>query len=172
MNNCHKCKHAREVELGVYADIPWEKTPCAQCVSIGTQTPRPSHAVFYSFNDKIVPPQEPPPCGDPVQPEESELRERVAMAVYSIASLNVAEVVAIWNHMRGGKLEDAGKWLGVSKQRVQACLFSGLRKLGVEDVWQRTGAGRVAFLRRNNGAAKVGWRAKPRGGVDSFGGCS
>jgi len=29
--NCHKCPHARKVQNGAYAKIPFEQTPCAGC---------------------------------------------------------------------------------------------------------------------------------------------
>lgn len=31
--NCHECRFSARVRRGDYADVPWEKTPCAACLA-------------------------------------------------------------------------------------------------------------------------------------------
>ena len=63
------------------------------------------------------------------------LAQAVAATVYNVATLSLGEVVTVWNHVRGGSLADAGALLGVTKQRCNTLLHSGLARLGVADVW-------------------------------------
>ena len=32
---CHDCPHAAEIAAGAFADVPWEETPCAECLRAG-----------------------------------------------------------------------------------------------------------------------------------------
>jgi len=32
---CHDCPHAGEIAAGAFADVPWEETPCAECLRAG-----------------------------------------------------------------------------------------------------------------------------------------
>lgn len=134
---CHKCRFAASVQRGDYEGMEWERTPCAACMEENgdrvVDSLEQGHGRVVSYNDAAIHSRTEPET-DAVETGGG-LAEAVSAAVYSVATLTLGEVVSVWNHLRGGSLSDAGSILGVTRQRCNALLHSGLARLGVADVW-------------------------------------
>lgn len=159
---CHNCRHA-----GRYIGIPYRETPCAGCDG-GVETMLQGHGrvEVWGTGANLVD----VPAAAAVEVEAGAvtsaidgeaLAEAVTVAVYGFATLTLGEVVTVWNHLRGGTLEEAGAMLGVTKQRCNTLLHSGLSRLGVADVWTVDNPARRQLQAIQRAAQKVA-RARER----------
>ena len=132
---CHNCRHA-----GRYIGIPYRETPCAGCDG-GAEAMIQGHGRIESWGtganlgDVPAAAVEVEAGADRPAADGDALARAVRRTVYGVALLTLGEVVTVWNHVRGGSLADAGALLGVTKQRCNTLLHSGLARLGVADVW-------------------------------------
>ena len=98
-----------------------------------------------------------------VAADAERLADAVAAVVYTVATLTLGQVVAVWNHLKGGTLTEAGDVLGVTKQRAGYLLHSGLARLGVaEALAADTPASRkLQAIQRAAREAAEAYKAKP-----------
>lgn len=135
---CHNCQHA-----GRYKGQPYFETPCAGCDG-GADAMIQGHGRVEAWGTGANLADIPAAAADDAAEAGADanrtaadgdgLADTVAAVVYTVAALSFGQVVAVWNHLRGGRLADAGKLLGVGKQRAGYLLHSGLARLGVADV--------------------------------------
>lgn len=53
---CHECRHSASIQRGDYADIPFDETPCAKCVSgkhRAVESLEQGHGRILSYNDGL-----------------------------------------------------------------------------------------------------------------------
>lgn len=144
---CHNCRHA-----GRYVGTPYMKTPCAVCDG-GEAAMIQGHGRVFSFDSYAggladTSAEEEAGCvveavaaevgetrdAEAVAADAERLADAVAAVVYTVATLTLGQVVTVWNHLKGGTLDEAGNVLGVTKQRAGYLLHSGLARLGVAEV--------------------------------------
>ena len=54
---CHECEHSAQIQRGVFAHIPWEKTPCAACMAgkdgRAVESLEQGHGRILPYNDAL-----------------------------------------------------------------------------------------------------------------------